>query len=809
MNRCVGTRLVSRRQLVSSSRIKLPQARKTAGITVGAHHLPRINATLVVSWLQVPQATLGRRESTTSLSRRRACSHGGSGRFCHFLAPPKKAWTDAAADWYHDGGSEKNELEVEKIARSSPLPECLALLPCVAQLHRNVSLWTAEVSRICTSSDPPRFAVNNLARSEELDTKFDDFAPSTLAPSPNLLRMARISTGELRRYLLSGQIGRQGCQRVLRAPLVPRSAPAALGQTRRFLNTTSPSTTTPSTAPPATPHEPLRKQLKEQAKALKASGKKKKKNSDNQTVPGWELTVGIEIHAQLNTARKLFSPAATSFNDPPNSHVTLFDVAMPGSQPVFQPATLVPAVRAALALNCTVQPVSHFDRKHYFHWDQPAGYQITQYYEPFARDGRIVLNARDGIAAEDGDRVEVGIQQVQLEQDTAKTTAQPGDVQWLDFNRVGVPLIEIITRPQMHHPATAAALVRKIQMLLTSVDACVSGMEAGGLRADVNVSVRRTGDPAQALGTRTEIKNLSSFKAVEDAIIAERDRQIALLEAGGVVLGETRGWSLGSTETRRLRGKEGEVDYRYMPDPDLGPVVIGAPLVKHLAESLGMLPDAEIDQLMEQHGLSSKDALSLMLLDSGARVQYYYNVLDELDRLLGSCSTGETGHALLAANWCLHELGKLTDVPSDLRMTADGECSVPSAGLAAILSHLYKREITAKVAKDLLWAVFRTEISPSGVTRAIESEGLWFKELRDDEYAALADSVVEGEDKVLKEFARFKEGKSRAYPHGKLMFLVGKMMRAGPEERMDPASAERVMKARLDEVYVQGLEAAQ
>ncbi|KAK3320209.1 amidotransferase-like protein [Cercophora scortea] len=622
--------------------------------------------------------------------------------------------------------------------------------------------------------------------------------------------MTRISTSELRRYLLSGQIGRQGCQRVLRAPLVPRPAPAAVGHTRRFLNTTTTTaTTTTTTASPVTAHEPLRKQLKEQAKALKASGKKKKKNSDNQTVPGWELTVGIEIHAQLNTARKLFSPAATSFNDHPNSHVALFDVAMPGSQPVFQPATLVPAVRAALALNCTIQPVSRFDRKHYFHWDQPAGYQITQYYEPFARNGRIVLNARDGIAAEDGDRIEVGIQQVQLEQDTAKTTAQPGDVQWLDFNRVGVPLIEIITRPQMHHPATAAALVRKIQMLLTSVDACVSGMEAGGLRADVNVSVRRTGDLAQGLGTRTEIKNLSSFKAVEDAIIAERDRQIALLDAGGVVLGETRGWSLGSTETRRLRGKEGEVDYRYMPDPDLGPVVIGAPLVKHLAESLGMLPDAEIDQLMEQHGLSSKDALSLMLLDNGARVQYYYNVLDQLDRLLGSTSTDETGHALLAANWCLHELGKLTDSPSDLRMTADGECSVSSVGLATILSHLYKREITAKVAKDLLWGVFRTEISPDGITQAIESEGLWFKELRDDEYADLADCVIEGEDKVLKEFARFKEGKSRAYPQGKLMFLVGKMMRAGPEERMDPASAERVMKARLDEVYLPGLEAAQ
>jgi aspartyl-tRNA(Asn)/glutamyl-tRNA(Gln) amidotransferase subunit B len=561
------------------------------------------------------------------------------------------------------------------------------------------------------------------------------------------------------------------------------------------------------------PVTPLRKQLKEQAKALKASGTKKKRNADNQTVPGWELTVGIEIHAQLNTARKLFSPAATSFNDIPNSNVALFDVAMPGSQPIFQPETLIPAVRAALALNCAIKPVSRFDRKHYFHWDQPAGYQITQYYEPFARDGRITLYARDGIAPEDGDRVDVGIKQVQMEQDTAKTTAQPGEVHWLDFNRVGVPLIEIITLPQIHHPATAAALVRKVQMLLASVDACVSGMEAGGLRADVNVSVRRTEDvPAGKLGTRTEIKNLSSFKAVEDAIIAERDRQIAVLEAGGIVEGETRGWSLGSTETRRLRGKEGEVDYRYMPDPDLGPVVIGDDLVGHLAASMGVLPDAEIDMLIATYGLSAKDALSLMLLDNGARIQYFYKVLHTLDERLGIVSDAELEtrsgqrHALLAANWCLHELGKLTELSADLGMTPEGECKIPSADLAAILYHLHKREITARVAKDLLWGVFRGDITPGAVSEAINANDLWFQEISEQDYAALADQAVKGEDKVLGEFLRFKQGKAKAYPQGKLMFLVGKMMRTGPEERMDPASAERVVQSRIEEVYLPALE---
>ncbi|KAL1838026.1 hypothetical protein VTJ49DRAFT_3120 [Mycothermus thermophilus] len=613
--------------------------------------------------------------------------------------------------------------------------------------------------------------------------------------------MSRISTAQLAKYLLTGSITHRGC-------LHARFRMAATN--RGFANDARVQRTTPTI-----PAVPFRKQLKDQNKADKASGNKRKKNVDNQTVPGWELTVGIEIHAQLNTNHKFFSPAATSFQDSPNRHVALFDLAVPGSQPLFQSETLIPAVRAAIALGCDIQTVSRFDRKHYFHWDQPSGYQITQYYHPFARDGRVSLYPRDGIAPADGDRVDIEIERVQLEQDTAKTTAIAGNVHWLDFNRVGVPLIEIITKPQIHHPATAAALVRKVQMLLAAVDACIFGMEAGGLRADVNVSVRRAGgaaSPRTPLGTRTEIKNLSSFKAVEDAIIAERDRQIAILEAGGIVEGETRGWSLGSTETRRLRGKEGEVDYRYMPDPDLGPLVIADDLVARLADSMGILPDQEIDDLVGSYGLSTKDAMSLLTLDDGARVQYFYNVLDALEERLGlshdASPASDQRHAQLAANWCLHELGKLTELSSDLAMTPDGECRVPSIDLAAILAHLHGRDITAKVAKELLWGVFRGEIPSGGVTQAIESNGLWFHELSEGEYADLADRVIQGEDKVLSEFLRFKQGKAKAYPQGKLMFLVGKMMRAGVEQRMDPSSAEKVMRARLESVYLPALEAS-
>ncbi|KAJ4197667.1 hypothetical protein NW755_000364 [Fusarium falciforme] len=615
--------------------------------------------------------------------------------------------------------------------------------------------------------------------------------------------MPRIPTSVLGKYLLSGQISRQGCvgaRQITRHSALP-SAAVSVANSARLLHVSSETVPPP---PPAQP-VPLRKQLKDEAKKAKKHGKKKSKG-DSQTVDGWELTVGIEIHAQLNTARKLFSPAVTSFNDEPNSHVALFDLSMPGSQPLFQKETLIPALRAALALNCDIQKLSRFDRKHYFWWDQPSGYQITQYYEPFARNGHITLLARDGISPQDGESVTVGIKQVQLEQDTAKTLAQADKVNWLDFNRVGVPLIEIITEPEMHHPRTAAVLVRKIQMLLNTVDACVSGMETGGLRADVNVSVRRTDGSNPSLGTRTEIKNLSTIKAVEDAIIAERDRQISELEAGRAIPSETRGWTLGSKETRRLRGKEGEVDYRYMPDPDIAPLVIGDDLVNHLRRSLAVSPDSELDTLIAQYGLTAKDALSLINLENGSRVQYFYKVLKSVEEKLAAELTEAEmpefkSYSTLVGNWIIHELGRLTTFKAgplaarDLSFTPEGDClQVPDADLAQLLYHLVRKQITGKVAKELLFAIYLNEIE-GGITQAIEDNDLWFKEISEEEYEQLADEVMEGEDKVLQEFVDYKQ-----FPQGKLMYLVGKMMRLGPTERIVPANAESVMRAKVEKL---------
>jgi aspartyl-tRNA(Asn)/glutamyl-tRNA(Gln) amidotransferase subunit B len=571
---------------------------------------------------------------------------------------------------------------------------------------------------------------------------------------------------------------------------------------KRYHGTQTPNVGTGSALPETT--IPFRKQLKDEAKKRKVEGTGKKSKQDNQKLDDWELTVGIEIHAQLNTARKLFSAASSSINDAPNTHVAFFDVAMPGSQPTFQKETLIPALRAALALNCEIQKTSRFDRKHYFHWDQPAGYQITQYYQPFARDGYITLYAHDGIAAEDGEQVRIGIKQIQMEQDTAKTISQPGDIHLLDFNRVGLPLIEIITLPQIHHPSTAAALVRKIQILLNAVDACVLGMQSGGLRADVNVSVRRRDSSSLSsnsyggitgLGQRTEIKNLSSFKAVEDAIIAERDRQIDVLESGGVIEGETRGWTIGSTETKRLRGKEGEVDYRYMPDPDLAPVVIGDDLISHLKSTLGILPDEEISLLVEEYGLTTKDAMSLVSLNDGGRVEYFRDVVDEY--LLLSPGDGLTKVGRLCGNWVLHEMGGLThDLASEenpLNMTPEGSCLIPAQQLAQLVHYLSTDKITGRTAKKVLSELYASALQGNEETAhgVIEKEGLWFQPLSDEEYSELAKEVLDGNSKVVEEILAGKEGK--------VNFLVGQMMRADQDGRVDATKARTIVLKLIEE----------
>ena len=580
----------------------------------------------------------------------------------------------------------------------------------------------------------------------------------------------------------------------------PRSVPRACYITK--WHSSRGLTTTANASPDAVP---LRKHLKDEAKRKKAEAKASnsgnKKQKTDPRLEKWELTVGIEVHAELNTACKLFSSAPTASaegNGLPNSHVALFDAAMPGAQPQFQTATLLPALRAAIAFGCQVQRKSGWDRKHYFHWDQPNGYQITQYYEPFAKDGVLELTAEDGVPAADlngASSLKIGVKQIQMEQDTAKTTSHPPSTYHIDYNRAGHPLIEVITLPHIHSPQTAAAVVRKIQATLKSVDACVTGMELGGLRADVNVSVRQRGTDGTSsysgvsgLGQRTEIKNLSSFKAVEDAIVAERDRQISVLEAGGVIEGETRGWSLGATETTRLRGKEGEVDYRYMPDADLPPLFISSTLVEHLRSTLPELPDITVERVQKTYGLSAKDAKTIVSQDDGDRLEYMEETIQLLGQRLSDSKQDQLKLGKQVGNWVLHELGGLQTSSEE----SWDSITISPTELADIIMNVMRKQITARVAKQLLSTLndLPAQASRPTVEKLIEDGNLRLRPLSPQEYEALAQSIMDENPNMV---SAVKDKGQK----GKAMWFVGQMVRRGEEGTVEPEQARLVVEKML------------
>lgn len=487
--------------------------------------------------------------------------------------------------------------------------------------------------------------------------------------------------------------------------------------------------------------------------------------------------------------------ASTDPTDEPNTRLADFDLALPGSQPRFQYATLIPALRAVIALGCSIQPVSYFDRKHYFYHDQPSGYQITQYYHPFAKDGMVFLDSSDGLG--ESKELIIGIKQVQMEQDTARTQEQDAETNLVDFNRAGHPLLEIISLPQIYSPQIASAYVKKVQSLLFAVDAVTAGMESGGMRADVNVSVKQKNSSGTGqsygeltgLGTRTEIKNISTIKGVEDAIRAERDRQIALLEAGEAVEAETRGWSMTNpTVTRRLRGKEGEVDYRYMPDPDIRPLYIGTDLIQHFTGTLPPSPEDLCEKLVGQYGLTPVDARDLLDLDNGLRMIYFQNVVGTVQSL--ASQTGSKPNNVdvgkVVGNWVLHELGSLLST-HERAWTPD---IVPAPSLGRIVHLLRQDQLTNTSAKQVLRKVFEGDQRP--VQRLVEEDRLLFVPLSQEEYDDLASRIIKEYPDVVTDIQ--EKGKS-----GKINFLLGMMMRKGEKGRMQPAKAEEALRKHLEE----------
>jgi aspartyl-tRNA(Asn)/glutamyl-tRNA(Gln) amidotransferase subunit B len=429
----------------------------------------------------------------------------------------------------------------------------------------------------------------------------------------------------------------------------------------------------------------------------------------------WEVIIGLEVHAQVTSQAKLFSGASTAFGGDPNSHVSLVDAAMPGMLPVVNGECLRQAVRTGLGLGAQINLRSVFDRKNYFYPDLPPGYQISQFSQPIVGEGRVTVDLPDG------ESFEVGIERLHLEQDAGKSIHdQHPQKTYIDLNRAGVALMEIVSKPDIRSADEAAAYLAKLRSILRYLGTCDGDMSQGSMRADVNVSVRR---PGEELGTRCEIKNVNSLRFVRQAVDYEARRQIEIIEDGGEIDQETRLFDANRGETRPMRSKEEAHDYRYFPDPDLLPVVLEQAFVDELAAALPELPDAKQARFIDDYGLSPYDAG--VLVAERETAEYYETVVDP---------AGAKRDPKLAANWVTAELfGRLNN--ADLEIT---DSPVAAAQLGGLIDLIADNTISGRIAKDVFAEMFDTGKDAAAV---VEEKGL--KQITDTgEIEALIDQLI-------------------------------------------------------------------
>ncbi|HEX7076645.1 MAG TPA: Asp-tRNA(Asn)/Glu-tRNA(Gln) amidotransferase subunit GatB [Hyphomicrobiaceae bacterium] len=469
----------------------------------------------------------------------------------------------------------------------------------------------------------------------------------------------------------------------------------------------------------------------------------------------WEVVIGMEVHAQVNTRAKLFSGASTEFGGEPNSHVSLVDAAMPGMLPVINEECIAQAVRTGLGLKAQINLKSVFDRKNYFYPDLPQGYQISQYKQPIVGEGEVEIDA-------DGETITVGIERLHLEQDAGKSIHdQHPDYTYVDLNRSGVALMEIVSKPDMRSARQAQAYVSKLRTILRYLGTCDGDMEKGNLRADINVSVRRPGEP---FGTRCEIKNVNSIRFIGQAIEAEARRQIDILEDGGEIVQETRLFDANKGETRSMRTKEEAHDYRYFPDPDLLPLELTQEWVDALKADLPELPDEKKRRFMEQFGLSSYDAG--VLVAERASADYFEKVASGRD-------------AKAAANWVINELfGRLNKEGLDIEHSP-----VSADQLGGILDLIASKTISGKIAKDVFDIVWTEGGDPADI---VEKRGL--KQVTD------LGAIEQAIDKVLAANPD-KVEQVKAKPT-MLGWFVGQVMKA-TGGKANPAAVNELLKQKL------------
>ncbi|MDP2213614.1 Asp-tRNA(Asn)/Glu-tRNA(Gln) amidotransferase subunit GatB [Phenylobacterium sp.] len=481
----------------------------------------------------------------------------------------------------------------------------------------------------------------------------------------------------------------------------------------------------------------------------------------------WEMVLGLEVHAQVASNAKLFSGAAVGFGAGPNAQVSLVDAAMPGMLPVINRRCVEQAVRTGLGLKAQINLKSTFDRKNYFYPDLPQGYQISQFKEPVVGEGEVLVEL------DDGETITVRIERLHLEQDAGKSLHdQDPDSTYVDLNRAGTALMEIVSRPDMRTAAQAAAYVKKLRTILVYLGTCDGDMEKGNLRADVNVSVcrpgayekfRETGDFSH-LGTRCEIKNVNSYRFIQQAIEYEARRQIEILEDGGKIDQETRLFDPGKGETRSMRSKEEAHDYRYFPDPDLLPLVLDPAWVKSIEDSLPELPDPKKARLQSQYGLSAYDAG--VLVGEQARADFFEAAAKGRD-------------AKLVANWVTNDLAA--------RLTAAGldiEDSPISAGeIADLVKLIEDGVISSKIAKDVFERMWAGEGAPAEI---VEKQGLM--QVSDTgELEAIIDGLIAANP------AQAESVKEKPQAIG---WFVGQVMKS-TGGKANPGAVNQLLKAKL------------
>ncbi|WP_186048592.1 Asp-tRNA(Asn)/Glu-tRNA(Gln) amidotransferase subunit GatB [Burkholderia gladioli] len=486
----------------------------------------------------------------------------------------------------------------------------------------------------------------------------------------------------------------------------------------------------------------------------------------------WEVVIGLETHAQLSTASKIFSGASTQFGAEPNTQACAVDLALPGVLPVLNRGAVERAIRLGLALGSTVAQRSIFARKNYFYPDLPKGYQISQYEIPVVQGGQLTIQVpANEKAGKEAYSKTINLTRAHLEEDAGKSLHEDfAGMTGIDLNRAGTPLLEIVTEPEMRSAAEAVAYAKALHALVMWLGICDGNMQEGSFRCDANVSVRPLGQ--EKFGTRAEIKNLNSFRFLEDAINYEVRRQIELIEDGGTVVQETRLYDPDKRETRSMRSKEDAQDYRYFPDPDLMPVVIDPKWVERVRGEMPELPAAMQQRFVEQYGVTPYDAV--VLTASKAMAAYF-------EALVGKAGAA---NAKVAANWLMGDVSSLLN-----REGIEIDASpVSAAQLALVLQRIADGTISNKIAKEIFQAIWDEKAGDEAAAdRIIEAKGL--KQISDSgALEAIIDEVLAANAKSVEEF---RAGKEKAFNA-----LVGQAMKA-TKGKANPAQVNELLKKKL------------